>query len=112
ITVEDVRRFHARTFRVDRAMLVIVGGFDPAPARKAVEDAFGAIPVPATMPDQLPVPRIDGPVDTRWDAATRHLILAWRTPPASDPDHAALTLAATFLMQRLPFDRDIADLAK
>ena len=112
ITVEDVRRFHARTFRVDRAMLLIAGAFDPAPARKAIEVAYGAIPVPATTPDRLPVPRIDGPVTTRWDAATRHLILAWRTPPTSDPDHAALTLASTALAQRLPFDRDISALAK
>ena len=112
ITVEDVRRFHARTFRVDRAMLAIVGGFDPARARKAVEDAFGAIPVPATPPPLLPVARIEGPVDARWDASTRHLILAWRTPPASDPDHAALTLAATALTGRLAFDRDLSALAK
>ena len=53
-----------------------------------------------------------GPITARWDASTRHLILAWRTPPASDPDHAALTLAATALAQRLLFDRDIAALAK
>ena len=112
ITVEDVRRFHARTFRADRAMLVIVGGFDPDPARKAVEDAFGAIPAPATPPDRLPDPKNGGPITARWDAATRHLILAWRTPPASDPDHAALTLASTALAQRLPFDRDISALAK
>jgi predicted Zn-dependent peptidase len=112
ITVEDVRLFHARTFRVDRAMLVIVGGFDTAPARKAVEDAFGAIPVPATTSDRLPAPRTEGPVTARWDASTHHLILAWRTPPASDPDHAAMTLASTVLTQRLPFDRDIAALAK
>jgi zinc protease len=112
ITVEDVRRFHARTFRVDRAMLAIIGGFDPARASEAVEDAFGVIPRPATPPALLPVTRIDGPVDVRWDASTRHLILAWRTPLASDPDHAALTLAATALTGRLATDRDLSALAK
>ena len=51
-------------------------------------------------------------MDARWDASTRHLILAWRTPPASDPDHAALTLAATALTGRLASDRDLSALAK
>ena len=113
ITVEDVRQFHARTFRVDRAMLTIVGGFDPIQAREGVEDAFGAIPVPAMLPPPpLPAPGVEGPVDARWDASTRHLILAWRTPPASDPDHAALTLAGTALTGRLATDRDLSAMAK
>ncbi len=76
ISVEDVRRFHARIFRADRAMLVIAGGLDPARARKAVEDVFGSIPLPAKGPDRVGLRPAAGPFDVRWDASTRHLFLA------------------------------------
>jgi hypothetical protein len=53
-----------------------------------------------------------GEVDVGWDAETRHLILAWPTPPASTPEHAALSVAAEALSARLPVAPDITRLAK
>jgi zinc protease len=44
ITIEDVRLFHAAHFRPDRAILCLVGDFDAARARKAIEEVFGLIP--------------------------------------------------------------------
>src|SRR4051794_5347339 len=38
ITGEEVRRFHASHFRPDRAMLCLVGEFDVAQGRKAIEE--------------------------------------------------------------------------
>lgn len=43
ITVDDVRRFHERTFRPDRAMVVVVGEFDLAAACKSIETHFGGL---------------------------------------------------------------------
>ena len=44
----------------------------------------------------------------RWDASTRHLILAWPTPPVTTPEHAALSVAAEALSPRLSSDRELA----
>jgi hypothetical protein len=108
MTVEDVRRFHASTFRSGRAILGLVSGFDPNRAREVVEKVFGAIPEPRTELDR-PRPRPESnSLTARKDAASRHPILAWTTPPASSPERVALSLASLALMHRLATDRDIA----
>lgn len=109
ITVEDVRAFHRRTFRPDRAAVVVVGEFDPVAVRKAIDAHFGKLKKPAAAP----APRAGlkpGDWTTDWDVSTRHLVIAWLTPPAAHADHPALTLAALALMERLPADAGISKL--
>jgi predicted Zn-dependent peptidase len=111
LTLEDIRAFHRRTFRSDWAILVIVGDFNPAEIRQTIETTFGSIPQGVTPAAQRAQPKSEAKT-VHWDAATRHLILAWPTPPASDVDHAALTLASWLLQQRLFSDAEVAVLAK
>lgn len=111
-TPEDVRAFWSGAARPDRAILCVAGAFDPEEARKEVEAAFGPIPAPAG-PSTEPPPKLrPGRLDATWDLRARHLLLAWPAPPASDPDHPALTVAAQVLTQRLFTDPDVASLAR
>jgi zinc protease len=111
ITVDKVRAFHGRTFRPDRAILYVIGEFEPAAARKVIEAAFTPIVTPAQPPSPRPLPKA-GTQTVTWDVTTTHLLLAWTVPPASHADHAALTLASFTLMNCLFRDREIAALAQ
>lgn len=111
MTLEDIRAFYRRTFRPDRAMLIVIGDFDPDQVKQTIEAKFGSIPAPRTQPVPRPQPK-PGTKTVNWDAATRHLLLAWSTPPASQKDHAALTIASWLLQQRLFADPRLRALAK
>jgi len=107
---DDVRGFCVRTFRPERACLVVAGNIEPARVRKEVDAIFGKIvapadPTPATRPGLKAAH-----LSATWDLATRHLFLAWPAPPASGPDHPALTLAAALLNENLISDPQIAPL--
>jgi zinc protease len=100
-TVEDVRAFHERTFRPDRAMLVVAGGFDPSVVRPVVEEAFGKIPKPEAPPAKRGPPQSGRGT---WDGATSHLLLAWPAPGPGEPDLAATLVASSVLTMRLAAD--------
>lgn len=103
LTVDDVTAFHKRTFRPDRAAVVVVGEFDPQTVRKAIEATFGLIPKPAAPPTPQPAIK-PGESAAKWDVSTRHLFVAWPAPGADDADHPPLTLASLALFERLMAD--------
>jgi predicted Zn-dependent peptidase len=111
ISLQMVRDFQKRTFRPDRAVLVVIGDFDSPATRKAVENVFGAIPKPNAPPAPRAEPK-PGTLAVQWDVRTTHVLIAWKAPPASHPDHAALTLASFALMTRLYADKEIGALVK
>ncbi|MGH7134275.1 MAG: insulinase family protein, partial [Pirellulales bacterium] len=95
-----MRSFHDRCFRVDSAVLVVIGDFDVAQTRKAIEDRFGSLakakePLPS-RPGLTP-----GKRRVRWDVPKRHWFISWPLPPADHPDYPALHLVAGMLQQRL-----------
>jgi predicted Zn-dependent peptidase len=92
-------------------MLCLVGGFDGAQARRAIEDTFGTISRSPASDEPPRLPRNSGDRTVRWDIKTRHLILAWPTPPVSSPEHAALSVAAEALSHRLSMNPNLARLA-
>ena len=100
IGIDDVRSFHDRWFRVDSAVLVVVGDFDVAQTRKAIEDRFGPLAKPK---DPLPLrPGLTpGKRRVQWDLPKRHWFISWPLPQADIPDYAALHLVAGVLQQRL-----------
>ena len=109
ITVEDVRAFHQRTFRPDRAAIVVVGEFDSAAVRKAIDVHFGKLKKPAAAPADRPALK-PGDHTADWDVSTRHLFVAWPVPSAAHADHPALTLASLALMERLAADAGVSAL--
>ncbi|MGH7150004.1 MAG: insulinase family protein, partial [Planctomycetota bacterium] len=103
-TVEEASAFHERTFRPDRAMLVVAGGFDPAVVRPVVEEAFGRIPkTGAPLPKREPLRSGRG----TWDGATSHVLLAWPVPGPEAPDFAAILVASSVLATRLSANPEI-----
>ena len=100
IGIDDVRSFHDRWFRVDSAVLIVVGDFDVAQTRKVIEDRFGSLVKPK---DPLPSrPGLTpGKRRVRWDVPKRHWFISWPLPPADNPDYAALHLVSQVLQGRL-----------
>ncbi|HEV3122356.1 MAG TPA: insulinase family protein [Isosphaeraceae bacterium] len=110
-TVDDVRTFYQSAFRPDRALLCVAGEFDVAAAKRSIEKIFGALPKSKDPQPALPKPKA-GVRDVRWDLATSNLVIGWPAPPPSDPDHAALSLAAGLLTMRLFSDTQLTATAK
>ena len=111
LTVADVQNYWSRTARPDEAILEVVGDFETEAVRETIAKAFGAIPAESNAPptgDPL-TPRSRS---ATWDVETRHLLIAWKAPPPTDPDHAALTLAALPLMERLQADPSLTPLTR
>jgi serine/threonine-protein kinase len=100
IGIDDVRNFHDRCFRVDSAVLVVMGDFDVAQTRKIIEDRFGSLAKPK---DPLPSrPRLTpGKRRVQWDLPKRHWFISWPLPQADNPDYPALHLVSGVLQQRL-----------
>ena len=103
LNIEDVAAFHQRTFRPDRAAVVVVGEFDPAAVKKMIDAAFGKIDRPKAAPAARPALK-SGDSTADWDVSTRHLFVAWPIPAATHADHPPLTLATLALMESLMFD--------
>lgn len=106
LTVEDVRGFHTANFRPDGAMLLVVGDCDVSATRTAVEQVFGSILKPDIPPPTRPAV-LPGSFDAAWDIKTTHLFLGWPAPPPTEPDHAALTIAAQYLTAQLAGDSEL-----
>jgi len=51
LTLDKVKQYYAQTFRPDMTTIVIVGKVDPAQAKQAVEQAFGAWTATGAKPD-------------------------------------------------------------
>lgn len=103
ISVEDVQAFHRRTFRTDRATLVVVGDFDSVAVRKTIDAGFGKLEKSADARVARAALK-PGDRTADWDVSTEHLFVSWPIPDAGHDDHPALTLASLALLARLPSD--------
>jgi zinc protease len=94
--IEDVQQFFRTYYAPNNATLTLVGDFDPAVARRLVQEYFGAIPSgPAPPPVECSEPFRDLPRrDTIRDAnATLPAVLAsYGAVPLTHPDGYALEL--------------------
>jgi predicted Zn-dependent peptidase len=106
ITVEQVRDFHTRLFRPDRAILTVIGAFDAAQVRKQIEADFGTLANPKEPVPPRPALK-PGTRTAHWDVNGRQLFLAWPAPAADQADHAALSVAAFLLLTRLFQDAEL-----
>jgi zinc protease len=105
-----VRAFHATHFTPGRAVLTIVGDFDPSTVIERIKAYFG--PIPAGPPPAAPVvPPAPLAADVRQDVVagvkSPEVWLDWRTPPSFDAGDAELDLFANVIAgwrtQGLPF---------
>jgi predicted Zn-dependent peptidase len=100
--LEWVRAFHDAYYAPNNAVVSIAGDFDETEALALVKRYFGDVRsqpnVPHLSPPPLPeqtTPRSTVIEDTH--AKLPGVFFGWVIPPASDPDHYALVLAAMLL---------------
>ena len=101
--VEDVQEFFDLYYAPGNATLVVVGDFDPAEARRLIQDYFGGIPAgPTPPPVRCEVPQSTAPIRTRWEDPLANLpmvMMAHRVPPHDTQDTRALQILSTILGQ-------------
>ena len=102
-TVEDARRFYDTHYVPNNAVLVIVGDFTTADARKKVEKHFGPIPrgKPVAAPSGIPPFRGEKRLVVEHPSGTRGVWVVWRGAKSSSPDRPALMALSSILTQRL-----------
>jgi predicted Zn-dependent peptidase len=101
--VDSVRAFHDLYYRPNNATLAVSGGFDPAEARRLVQEYFGNIPAgPAPPRAACDRPFTGFPLRRTYRDANAQLpaVLAVHgIPPAGSADFAALQLLTVVLGQ-------------
>ncbi len=101
ITAEDVRGFVAERLVASNAILTLAGRFDPAVARRLVEEGPGRLPS-GRRPRAAPLPPWAQPmtlVEEHREPLSRapRVTFAWRFPGISHDDATALQLGAVLL---------------
>lgn len=87
IGIAEVRAYYRDRYAPSNAVLTVMGRFDPAVARVAVESAFGALPGRglATTPGASTLPAPAARARETIDGRFALLLAGWRGPAASDP---------------------------
>ena len=118
-TFEDVQAFFRSWYVPGNAVLVVAGDFDPAQARQAVEETFGAVPArPVAALPPAPPAGLAGEVRRVLvdQVEFPQLVLVWHSPARYAEGDAAMTLAAGLLAgsassrldRRLKIERQLA----
>jgi zinc protease len=99
-TTRDCRNFYSRHYAPNNAVLVIVGDVD----RQVLADGLAAhyAPIkPAKLVGDVtevePVQECERWITTQKPTETARLVVGYKSPPMSDPDHVALTLLSEIL---------------
>jgi zinc protease len=99
--VSDVKEFFDLYYVPNNATIAVVGDFDPTEARALIDRYFGDVPRGEDHPPVTCSSTYDPGARTReWEDEHANLpavIVAYRTPPHSDPDTRALDLVTTIL---------------
>ena len=99
-TLGDVADFFRRYYAPDNASLCIAGDFDPAEARRLVQQYFGSFPRGPEIKRPAPrVPKLDGPKHLTMTDAVKlpRVQLVWPTVPTGHADEPALDVLASVL---------------
>jgi zinc protease len=102
-TVDDLRRFYDTYYVPNNAILVVVGDFTTADARRKVEKHFGPIPrgKPVVLPTSVTPFHGEKRLVTEHPSGMRGLWEVWRGAKSSSPDRPALLALSSILTQRL-----------
>ena len=105
IDADDLRRFHASRYRIDRAVVSVVGHFNPPAMMRAVRRYFGRIQARTDVPAALvakpaTISEQNSPRSSTLRAAWAQrgaLALGWALPARKHKDLPALELAGELL---------------
>jgi zinc protease len=99
-TQKDLQAFNRRYYTPENMTLVVVGPVQAKAVRALVDQTFGKRPrtgyTPPANPPLKPITEIKR-VKVDRPEQQAYLVLAWQAPSLSEPDAAALDLAATIL---------------
>jgi zinc protease len=105
VQISNLRGFYERYYQPDNAVLLVAGVFDMDKTLALIDATFGKIAKPTR---KLPVewtvePPQDGEraVTVRRVAQLQALLAAYKVPPGSHPDNAALSILADYLGDRV-----------
>ena len=103
LTLEDVKRYHARMMQTSRLLLVVVGDVDPAEVRRKVEGSFGRLPRGDYKAEPLPQLTFRTPTVavTARQLPTNYVQGVFAAPPPTSPDYYAMRVASTVLQGRV-----------
>ena len=104
-SLQDIEHFFATYYTPDNAVLTIAGDFDPAEARRLVEQYFGPIPRGSNRP---PLPDMSLPTTfgnplrevVEDDVSLPRLYLAFRSPPFGTDAYYPASVAGAILGMR------------
>jgi zinc protease len=102
-TIAEFQNFYRQFYVPNNATIVVAGDFQPAEAKKAIQDYFGDIPRGAEIDrSYTPEPPQTSERTTTVEEKITPLpavAYAWRTVPVGDKDAYALDMLANVLMQ-------------
>ncbi|HEY0170156.1 MAG TPA: pitrilysin family protein, partial [Pyrinomonadaceae bacterium] len=103
LTLDDVKRYHARMMQTSRLLLVVVGDVDPAQIRQKVEAGFGKLPRGDYKTEPLPQLTFRTPTVavTERQLPTNYVQGVFAAPPPDSPDYYAMRVASTVLQGRV-----------
>ncbi len=94
-TESIIKAFYDRWYHPNNACLVLVGGFDPAEAKKTIRDLFSPIPR-GKLPARKTIPPGASKLPTRYEMESKftvpRLLIGYPTVRAGDDDQAALAV--------------------
>ena len=104
-SLDDVAQFFATYYTPDNAVLSIAGDFDPANARRLVEEYFGPIPRgkgKPPLPSMILPPVFGKPLRTVVpdDVSLARLFMAFRSPVFGSDEYYASSICAALLGMR------------
>jgi predicted Zn-dependent peptidase len=104
IPIEQLREFHAATYRPDRLTLVIAGDFDLEKAKQSVQETIGTV----TSPKRVARRTIDWEnlpqnLNVEWDASLS-AVCVYYPPPAAALDRIVLSYLGTGWIDSLSND--------
>lgn len=103
LTLDDVKRYHARMMQTSRLLLVVVGDVDPAEIRRKVEAGLGKLPRGDYKSEPLPQFTFRTPTVavTERQLPTNYVQGVFAAPPPNSPDYYAMRVASTVLQGRV-----------
>ncbi len=103
LTLDDVKRYHARMMQTSRLLLVVVGDVEPAEMRRKVEAGLGKLPRGDYKSEPLPQFTFRTPTVavTERQLPTNYVQGVFAAPPPNSPDYYAMRVASTVLQGRV-----------
>lgn len=110
-SVKRLNDFHRMTYRPDRFILVVAGGFNQEKAIKLLNRHLGVLKSSASGVKLPPIDwtRMPGELTIRWDSRTRVVGIAF-PPPAGAKERFLMTLWGQVMMMREMSSRALASL--